>query len=71
MEQILRKLDVLHVADDPRLPAWPLRTSAKGFDLSSDAHLARVMRDWTDLPEQKRLAFVAIIDAVVAAVKEA
>lgn len=70
MKQLLRWLDVLHVADDPRLPAWPVRATANGFDVSSDAHLARVMRDWSDLPEQKRRAFVAVIEAVIGTIKE-
>lgn len=71
MEQILRRLDVLHVADDPRLPAWPVRETTDDFDLSSDEHLARVIRDWSDLPERKRRAFVAVIEAVVGTIKEA
>lgn len=71
MRQLLRRLEVLHIADDPGLPAWPVRATAYGFAVSSDVCLARVIRDWSDLPEQKRLAFVAIIKAVVGAVKEA
>ncbi len=71
MKQLFRRLDVLHVGDDPSLPAWPIGRNPNGFDVASDAHLARTIRDWSELPEPKRLAFVGIIEGIARAMKGA
>jgi transcriptional regulator with XRE-family HTH domain len=69
MKQLLRYLEILQLPDDPGMPVRPVAPVFKGFRLSPNAELTRVIKLYHDLPESRRDAFLSVIEATLTAMK--
>jgi transcriptional regulator with XRE-family HTH domain len=71
MKQLLRHLEILQLPDDPGMPVRPVQPVFKGFRVSPNEELTRVIKLYHDLPESRREAFLSVIEATIVAMKSA
>lgn len=69
--RFMKHLDILRLPDDPGTPVHPVGTNFKKLQLSPNPELVRVIHLYYELPDSKREAFLAVMEATISAIKNA
>jgi transcriptional regulator with XRE-family HTH domain len=71
VKRFMKQLDILQLPDDPGMPVQPVGPNFKKIHLSPNTELVRVIQLYYDLPESKREAFLAVMEATITAIRNA
>jgi transcriptional regulator with XRE-family HTH domain len=69
--RFMKHLEVLKLPDDPGSPVNPPSPNIKKWQLSPNPELVKVIELYYDLPESKRQAFIAVMEATISALRNA
>jgi transcriptional regulator with XRE-family HTH domain len=71
VRRFMKQLDILQLPDDPGTPVQPVGPNFKKIQLSPNPELVRVIQLYYELPESKREAFLAVMEATITAIRNA
>jgi transcriptional regulator with XRE-family HTH domain len=71
VKTFMRRLDELHLPDEPGTPVRPVGPDFRKIALTPNAELLRVLELYHELPESRRPAFLSVVEATITAIRNA
>jgi transcriptional regulator with XRE-family HTH domain len=69
VKHFMKHLELLQLPDDPGTPVHPVGPGFKKSQLSPNPELVRVIKLYYELPQGKREAFLAVMEATISAIR--